>query len=554
MKLIIKSNKIFQNTHENEDNVHFITQFFIPNDITRNNEIKFCLKKNVENNKIDKIHLLVEKLYSESELGISSEKINQVFINKRLTYADVFSYAKDLKGYIIFANADIFFQSHSISVVKKSNMSTEKIFCALLRYDYVNSSSHRIFGPRFDSQDSWIFHSNYNIPNFAIHLFSFFLGTPGCDNKIVYLMAILGYEILNDPISIPSFHVHSSKQRNYSHKDIIPEPWGMIIPFGFEPSSIVNSLGIQLKQFSVWSKNFTTLMYDDNDYLRNYIFAKLEKNQHFVIPRISGIENNVAVFAKAVDEKLVPSIGQLENYIANILGAMKNNAGIFLDNKQSIKNYSREYLSVFSMCDIFAGWDPQGNYIGHVAQSHAYIQNVYSSKSMIWALTFDIFHYIFSHPWTHALRGKRILIISPFVDSIESQLRIREYIYGIDLFPECEFVLLKPPQTQADEPAKDFVIEFDNFKKKVDNILNDFDVALVSCGGYANPICAHIYMKGKSAIYVGGVLQMYFGILGNRWLKERPEIVKLYRNQHWTRPKTHERPKNSGKVENGCYW
>ena len=61
-------------------------------------------------------------------------------------------------------------------------------------------------------------------------------------------------------------------------------------------------------------------------------------------------------------------------------------------------------------------------------------------------------------------------------------------------------------------------------------------------------------MKGKSAIYVGGVLQMYFGILGNRWLKERPEIVKLYRNQHWTRPKTHERPKNSVKVENGCYW
>ena len=58
MKLIIKSNKIFQNTHENEDNVHFITQFFIPNDITRNNEIKFCLKKNVENNKIDKIYLI----------------------------------------------------------------------------------------------------------------------------------------------------------------------------------------------------------------------------------------------------------------------------------------------------------------------------------------------------------------------------------------------------------------------------------------------------------------------------------------------------------------
>ena len=36
--------------------------------------------------------------------------------------------------------------------------------------------------------------------------------------------------------------------------------------------------------------------------------------------------------------------------------------------------------------------------------------------------------------------------------------------------------------------------------------------------------------------------------------KDAISFVKLYRNQHWTRPKTHERPKNSVKVENGCYW
>jgi hypothetical protein len=84
--------------------------------------------------------------------------------------------------------------------------------------------------------------------------------------------------------------------------------------------------------------------------------------------------------------------------------------------------------------------------------------------------------------------------------------------------------------------------------------LNSFDIALVSCGGYANPICAHMYLKGKSAIYVGGVLQMYFGILGNRWIKERPDIIKLYHNKYWKRPKPSEKPKNCEKVEGACYW
>ena len=88
----------------------------------------------------------------------------------------------------------------------------------------------------------------------------------------------------------------------------------------------------------------------------------------------------------------------------------------------------------------------------------------------------------------------------------------------------------------------------------MEQVIDQFDVALVSCGGYANPICSFIYENGKSAIYVGGVLQMYFGILGARWLQERPDIIKLFSNKYWSRPKSTERPINSQNVEGGCYW
>jgi hypothetical protein len=59
---------------------------------------------------------------------------------------------------------------------------------------------------------------------------------------------------------------------------------------------------------------------------------------------------------------------------------------------------------------------------------------------------------------------------------------------------------------------------------------------------------------GKSAIYVGGVLQMYFGIYGERWLRERSDIMRMYLNKHWSRPKENERPKNYKEVEKSCYW
>jgi hypothetical protein len=140
------------------------------------------------------------------------------------------------------------------------------------------------------------------------------------------------------------------------------------------------------------------------------------------------------------------------------------------------------------------------------------------------------------------------------VDSFKNKLEIREKIYGIDLFPECSFIFLKPPQTQAECPSREFSEELNDFIGEINNVINDFDVALVSCGGYGNLVCSQIYARGKSAVYVGGVLQMYFGVYGNRWERERPEIMSLYKNEYWTRPNDHERPVGFQNVEKSCYW
>ena len=89
---------------------------------------------------------------------------------------------------------------------------------------------------------------------------------------------------------------------------------------------------------------------------------------------------------------------------------------------------------------------------------------------------------------------------------------------------------------------------------EIEKIKDEFDIALCSCGGYGNLVCSRIYDMNKSAIYVGGVLQMYFGVYGSRWMRERGAILRLFMNKHWSRPKEEEQPDGFKKVEGSCYW
>ena len=561
MKILSISSEITPSETICDDPIHLFTQFFIPeNNATRLRELQFCLRKNVSSKHIHQIHLLGERIYTDAELGIQSNKIVQIVIGHRLSFQDVFSYIRtqNIVGFHVLVNSDIYFSNYALHNLRISNISQNKTAFAILRREYKPDDPYHspLFGPRFDSQDTWIFHSNYPIQAKHESAFYFRFGQPGCDNKMVYLMRVLGYNVVNDPAFIETFHVHSSKARNYSSKDAVPQPWAVVSPVGHDPLQMPSCLGIDPRAIHASTKGFKSIMFEDNRILYDYITKKCAESKPFIIPRISGIENNIAVYMRVIKERGSNAPPHLQEYIRKIIPAMKNNAGIQLSSMDTLYHYSDDYLRAFEQCELFAGWDIQGNYIGHIGQSHDYMQKAYgASRTVFWALALDIFHYIYNQPWTHALKGKRVLIISPFEETLREKIPIREKLYdGVDLFPDCEITVLKPPQTQAGETSREFSVELADFKTRVNAVLDTFDVALVSCGGYANPICAHIFDKGKSAMYVGGVLQMYFGILGERWVKERPDIVRLFTNEHWSRPKESERPKNSKNVEGGCYW
>jgi hypothetical protein len=538
---------------ENIDNINIFCQYFVHPNEERQLEFKQCLKRNVENESITNIYLLNERMYTNEELGVASNKIIQVDIKNRLKFKDVFEYinSNNIQGYNVIINSDIFFDE-TIKNLFYTDIHLNKKMYALLRYDYDETKNPKaaLFGNRGDSQDTWIIHSNFNIGKKECKAFNFEFGKPGCDNKMTYLMSILGFNILNDPEYIKTYHLHNTNIRNYTNADKIGPPYEILFPKNlFNNVQPYNQDDIN----SVYNLKYNHK--NGNQKLFDYITKKVQNSQNFIIPRVAGIATQFAIYAALLSSPQEEETTQfISEFFKNNKDQMKNNAGIKLSSDESINKYSTMFLKSFSQCELYGAWAPFDSVYRAIRTAHEILDDTFKEKDTFYPEALDIFNYIYSTPWTFALKGKRVLIVSNFEESIKGKIHSRKEIYGIDLFPDCEIITIRPPQTQGSEQSDEFDVELSKFTDKLDNIKNDYDIALVSCGGYGNLVCSHIFNSGKSAIYVGGVLQMYWGILGNRWFNDRPDIIRLFLNKHWSRPKDTEKPSNHKNIEGSCYW
>ncbi len=163
--------------------------------------------------------------------------------------------------------------------------------------------------------------------------------------------------------------------------------------------------------------------------------------------------------------------------------------------------------------------------------------------------------FYFDDPWTGALEGKKVLVIHPFTKTIEKQYDKRGSLFDNKrILPDFELKTIKAVQTLAGEQDPRFETWFDALewmKGEIDKV--DFDVALLGCGAYGIPLQHHIKSLGRQSVYVGGGLQILFGIKGKRW-DDHPEISKMY-NDNWVRADESELISNYKNVEQGGpYW
>lgn len=155
-------------------------------------------------------------------------------------------------------------------------------------------------------------------------------------------------------------------------------------------------------------------------------------------------------------------------------------------------------------------------------------------------------------PWTLALEGKRVLVISPFSRSITEQYKHHKDIFYEKKLPFFYLRTITSPMTFSGNGNNE-ISWFDNLnimKEKMSDSV--FDIALIACGAYSFPLAAHAKRIGAQGIHCGGGLQLFFGIMGNRWAHS--DYVLKYKNNSWKYPDKNERPVNTHEIENSSYW
>ena len=109
----------------------------------------------------------------------------------------------------------------------------------------------------------------------------------------------------------------------------------------------------------------------ENKKLRLYIEDKLNKSQKFILPRIAGIENQIALWGVTMDKKIEDPISD-EEYNKR-LSLLKLHSGIKCSSKKSIILYSQIYLDAFQKSDCYFWWEPWGNVVKSIVQSYRFV-------------------------------------------------------------------------------------------------------------------------------------------------------------------------------------
>ena len=237
---------------------------------------------------------------------------------------------------------------------------------------------------------------------------------------------------------------------------------------------------------------------------------------------------------------------ELEGKYAAQLERVHTLSGLFPETPETGKRFTELMLDSIPQADLIGIW-PQA--------FEEYYTTTYGSSDLQYTWLRQLEPWMNpEHPWTAALKGKRVLVVHPFTESIAAQYEKRDKIYpGTEILPEFDLQLVKSVQTSGGGSDERFGTWFDAYEWMKEEILKrDFDVAILGCGAYGFPLAAEIKKAGKQAVHFGGGTQLLFGIMGSRW--ENSERITKYVNDSWSRPMISERPANADSVEKACYW
>lgn len=236
-----------------------------------------------------------------------------------------------------------------------------------------------------------------------------------------------------------------------------------------------------------------------------------------------------------------------------IMNQMQRWSGFFPASKNNIERFCQLMIEDTKEVDILGSWQRDEYHLNNELEQAQKIQLMYLDP--YWSV----------QPWSRALKGKNVLVIHPFAETIRSQYEKRELLFkNPEILPEFKSLqVIKAVQSLGGESNgfNDWFEALAYMKTEIDKC--DYEVCLIGCGAYGFPLAAHVKRSGKKAIHMGGSLQLLFGIRGKRWEDPaygvtawgaRYSAYSSLMNIYWKRPEENEKTQNAQQVEGACYW
>jgi len=231
----------------------------------------------------------------------------------------------------------------------------------------------------------------------------------------------------------------------------------------------------------------------------------------------------------------------------NVVEETYNNTGVFPKTEEARIEFINQITNDLKDIDALAWWS-----MFNMDFEARYIKKHSPNCELIDLQSLEPFYS--GSPWTEHLEGKKVLVISPFTDTIQKQYKIKDKIWkDYRILPDFELLTIKHQHSPGiDKPSKynSWIEMIVDLKAQIDRV--GYDVMLIGAGASALPLVAHAKRSGKKAIHLGGPLQLLFGIKGGRW--DNGDIGKVFYNEHWTKPSLDETPEKFKNIEGGCYW
>lgn len=295
----------------------------------------------------------------------------------------------------------------------------------------------------------------------------------------------------------------------------------------------------------------------DKTTIQNMMIALLRSQKPCMIARFGSIELDAVVNYEAVRDSHKHSLwkfikGEERQWWWNrdIINSLQTNAGFFPLTEENVCRFAERMIADARQVDILGSWRQQEYYLSNALQGARKVALQHLEPAY-----FDNENDIPS--WTAELKGKRVLVIHPFTETIKQQYKRRDLLFSRpDILPEFDLLTLQAIQSIGGKVLGG-AAEFSNWfeaLKWMENQMDVFqyDICLIGCGAYGFPLAAHAKQTGHKAIHLGGALQLLFGIKGKRW-EERLRFQNIF-NDYWVHPSKEETPETAVHVEGGCYW